>query len=362
MPGNSYAVQMRLEVVPASTISGQRNHDLRLGLQPGYVQTTRTVLNTVLVACASGPDLREECERRRAKRDTRRAMKRNAGVGVRGIITFGRDAQGLFQRLDTQVQHQAYREVAEAAARRLGTTLAGLVVHADETAPHAHFQLVGYALDGTPVSAIAKRGPLRELQTIAANIMGRYAPGIERGFSREKRLAEGGSYADLVHRTVQELHVELPLKRDAARAELAAKEAAIARLAARIAEMEAEVAALEAGLQGAKAKAATNERRAAKALAKAGVDEAKADQALKNAVIYERRAEAARQEAERQAGEARRDRDAARQEARTAKVAAAAAQARTAAAEAREEAVRGREAIVGEREAAAALAAQDGRA
>ena len=282
MAGNAYAVQLRIEIVPSLTAAGQRKHDLRLGAQPGYVTTTLSVTNRVVLVPLSAPELRRECERRRANRVTRRAMKANAGIGVRGIITFGHKAQPIFERLPSEAQDQAYREVAEAAASRLGTTLSGLVVHRDESAPHAHFQLVGYCLDGTPVSTVAKRGPLRDCQTLAAEIMGRHAPGIERGFSKADRLRGGDSPAEVVHWSVAELHDRLPEE--------------IATLRARIEELQGQLAASEE-------KAATNERRAEAARRKAEGDEARAGKASKNAAIYERRLEAARAEGDRLRGE-----------------------------------------------------------
>ena len=287
MAGNAYAVQLRLEITPSLTAAGQRKHDLRLGAQPGYVATTLSVTNRVVMVPMTGPELRHECEQRRATRKTQRAMKSNAGVGVRGIITFGHKAQPIFERLPAEAQDQAYREVAEAAASRLGTTLTGLVVHCDESAPHAHFQLVGYCLDGTPVSQVAKRGPLRDCQTLAAEIMGRHAPGIERGFSKADRLRGGDSPADVVHRSVAELHDRLPEE---------------------IVTLRAQVAGLENERASAEEKARRNEALARKAEAKAGeaqaADAERARKAARTLEAYERRGAAAHAEAERLEGEA----------------------------------------------------------
>ena len=248
MPGNAYAVQLRIEITAGPAAAGQRKHDLRLGAQPGYVATTLSVTNRVVLVPLTAPELRRECERRRASRKTRRAMKSNAGVGVRGIVTFGHKAQPIFERLSAEAQDRAYREVAETAASRLGTTLTGLVVHCDESAPHAHFQLVGYCLDGTPVSTIAKRQTLRDVQTLAAEIMGRHAPGIERGFSKADRLRGSDSPADVAHRSVKELHADLPDE--------------IAALAARIKALRSQLAALEEKARAEEERAAVARREA----------------------------------------------------------------------------------------------------
>ena len=286
LASNPRAAQVRIEAASASRAGGQRAHDLRLGPQPSYVDANRTPLNHVLVQPWTGAELRRESEQRRAQRPTKRAMKSNAGVGVRGIITFGYEAQTLFEQLSPDEQDAAYRELAEATARRLSTTLTGLVVHADESAPHAHFQLVGYGLDGTPISTIAKRGSLRELQDLTAEVMSRHCPGIERGHSKIDRLNGGAKPADVVNWSVAELHDRLPTQ---------------------IADLRERIGGLEDALAAAEDKARKNEALAQKAIAKARAaetaDDERAHKAQRNIEAYERRAAAAREEAQALRGE-----------------------------------------------------------
>lgn len=266
--GNPWAAQFRIQTKTAKSIGGQRAHDMRIGPQPDYVDRSRTYLNRVLIAPYTATQLRKICERRRALRHTSRAMKSNSSVGVVGIITFGHKAQKIFNKLNPDQQDAAYLETVEAIAKRLNTTVSGLVTHADESAPHAHFQLPAYDLSGHPVSATAKREVLRELQTITADVMGRHAPGLERGHSKLNRLKAGASPAEVVNRSVAQLHDELPM-------EIQEKEALLADLSAKIKK---------------------NERLAAAALEKAAMNDTKADKALRNAALYESRAEKARQE------------------------------------------------------------------
>lgn len=278
MAGNASAVQVRIEAAGL----GQRAHDLRIGPQPGYVVSGSSGLNRILIEPLKRTELRTLCLERRARRPSQKAMRSNATVDVAGIITFGKQAQVLFEALDADAQDTAYREVAEAMALRLDTSLSGLVVHRDETAPHAHFQLPGVTHQGYPVSGVAKIGALRDLQTIAAQVMARHAPGIERGTSKALRLAAGEDYADVVHRLVSELHADLP-------AEAAAKEA---RAVARIAELQAQIAEGET-------KVRVNEERTEKARLKAKGEGEKARKAAKNVETYERRANAAKAELKR---------------------------------------------------------------
>ena len=275
MAGNANAVQVRIALANTGNAGGQYAHDLRIGPQPGYVDRERTPLNRILYDPLRGGELRGICVERRTQRETRRAMRRDAAVAVNGIITFGHAAQAIFEALEPDRQDMAYAAVAEAVARRLGTTVAGLVVHADESAPHAHFQLPAVTRDGLPVSKVAKIAALRDLQTIAAEVMARHAPGIERGTPKALRLAAGEDYADVVNRSVKELHADLP----------------------------AEIAALETRAEAAREKAEKNERLAETARTKAAEDDARASKAVQRAEAYERRAEAARAELERLSAE-----------------------------------------------------------
>lgn len=287
--GNPRAAQTRIKGKSAGGIGGQRAHDLRLGPQPIYVDAARSHLNRVLIAPPTGTQLRKICEERRALRSTTRAMKSNVAVGVVGILTFGHEAQSIFEKLSPDQQDAAYLETAEAIAKRLNTTLAGLVVHADESAPHAHYVLPAFDLSGHPISETAKRTALRDLQTITAEIMGRHAPGIERGRSKLDRLKAGATPAEVVNRSVAQLHDELPFEISQLEAEIAAKKEQSATLDVDIAARQGRLAKLADKIE-------RIERLAAAAAEKAAANEAKADKALRNAALYEGRAEKARRQ------------------------------------------------------------------
>lgn len=137
-------------------------------------------------------------------------MKSNASIGVTGIITFGHEAQQVFQALSNEQQDEAFRAVALAIADRLNTSLTGLVVHVDESAPHAHFQLPAYDYSGFPISSLLKRADCRELQTLTANTMAHYAPSIERGRPKHERIHAGAKPHEVINRSVAQLHETLP--------------------------------------------------------------------------------------------------------------------------------------------------------
>lgn len=258
---------------------------MRLGPQPEYVDPARTHLNRVLIAPLTNQKLKGEWEALKDLVGKKGKIRSNQNLSYAGIITFGTEAQKIFESLDVAKQDAALQEVAQKIAARFETDLTGLVYHGDESAPHAHFQLRGIADDGTPLSQIVKRAALRDIQDIAAEVMGRHAPGIERGRAKAKRLKDGEDYAATVNRSVKQLHDDLP-------AEIAAKENELADLEEKIAEAEAE-------RDSAEERRATNEQRAEKARAKAKADESRAEKALKNAETYEKRADDAQGAAQR---------------------------------------------------------------
>lgn len=151
-----------------------------------------------------------------------RKMKLNAAVVTAGIITFGHNAQDVFNALPEELQDRAFSELAHEIATFLNTTLEALVVHLDETAIHAHFTLRAFNDDGEPISNATRLGDMSALQDLAAEVMQRFAPEIERGAKKKTRLAAGANYADTLHRTVKQLHEDLPQEKADIEAEIEA--------------------------------------------------------------------------------------------------------------------------------------------
>lgn len=250
--------------------AGQANHDLRIGPQPQYVDLEKSHLNRLLIAYRDKHWLREEWLRIRAAHGKTGKLRKDQNLDYAGIITFGHDAQPIFSALTIEAQDAAYRELALAIAEKLNTVVTGLVVHCDESAPHAHFKFLGIDRDGRPLSYKLKAGMLAQIQNLTAEVMGCHAPGITRGKKKLDRIKDGDDPAKIWHRSVAELQYDMPR-------EHAEKRAALDELGKKI---------------------ALNEERAAKARAKAEASEADAERALKRAETYERRAEKARQELE----------------------------------------------------------------
>lgn len=237
---------MRVEARKAGAYSGQRKHDLRIGPQPAYVDAEQSGLNMIIIEPPQPLALRKICNERRGNRETQRAMRSDAAVAFIGIIGFGKEAQTMFRKLTPEQQKAAYLETGRAIAEKMGTTLEGLVSHGDETAPHAHFTCPAYDMNGLPLTSTVKRGMLRDIQTLTAEVMGRHCAGIERGKSRYTRLEAGADYAETVHKSVKELHETLPADIEAKQAELDGLISDVAKAQALYDEMQGRVEKLTA--------------------------------------------------------------------------------------------------------------------
>jgi hypothetical protein len=265
---NPRAAMVRVEIRDAQGYANQRRHDLRIGAQPAYVNPDPPEPNRIFIQPLTTAEIKALAKERRAQREMVRAMKINAGVAVVGIIGFGIEAQKMFEALDAVTQEKALRAAVARVAADLRTTVTGLVFHLDETAKHAHFSLCGYDVTGQPLSTWMGRGVLRELQTALHEELRAFMPDLERGRSRKARAEAGAAPHELVHRSVDELHIDLPFEIEVKRKELA-------ELAEKI---------------------RTNEARAEKARIKAEAEGERAAKALRNAEVYEKRAQGAKDE------------------------------------------------------------------
>ena len=221
---NPNAVSVRVEPKAMGKAKSQRRHDFRIGKQPSYVDANRTELNRQLIQLRPLLDIQRENAALRKRAGRTRKMKSNAAVTTAGIITFGHAAQDVFNQLTDKVQDRAFTELAHEIAAFLNTSLEALVVHLDETAIHAHFMMRAYNDDGDPLSDATKLSDVSKIQDLAAEVMQRYAPQIERGHKKKDRLKAGADYRDTLHRSVKQLHDDLPQEKAALEAEIAAKE------------------------------------------------------------------------------------------------------------------------------------------
>lgn len=235
---NPHAASVRLRTMRMSKAKAQRSHDYRRGKIPDYVAQDRMHLNRTLVELRPLPQIHAENAQLREVAGRKRKIKSNAAVVVAGVITFGHLAADAFNSLTPEQQNKAIRQLAEAIAKKLNTRLESLVIHLDETTIHAHFMLRGYNDAGVAVSDTVKLSTASQIQDLAHQVLSGFCPSIERGQRKRDRLDAGADYADTLHRSVRQLHQDLP-------AEIAIRQAEVAALAAKDAELKASTAKTE---------------------------------------------------------------------------------------------------------------------
>ncbi len=205
------AVSVRLERTKRGKIKGQLKHDIRKGRIPSYVDKKKTSENSIIILPKSEKELLELTEQVRANR--KRKLRSDAILSWSGIITFGTEAQEIIENLTKKEQDELFKQIALKITEFLNTELTGLVVHRDETAIHAHFQIMNFNRDGEALSNIVKPKTLSEIQDIAGKVTENY--GISRGKRKWERIEEwkkkqNEPFPNIVHRSVRRLHQELP--------------------------------------------------------------------------------------------------------------------------------------------------------
>lgn len=254
------AISFRFEHRDGSRLRARYRHDQRNGPQPGYVDGDRTPDNSTIIPYQPIPELRAMCQERRSTRATKRAMKSNAAIGSTFIITFGKGLQSHVDALSVADQDQLYSAVADAVGKRLGEDVAGLIAHRDETASHAHGVLPAVAKDGRPFSKVINRSVASEIQQIAEDAARPFLPMIEGRKTKAQRIADGEDPSRIYHRTVRQLHDDLPKELAAAQERVAAKEQDLAALAEAEVEAQARVDEMQARVDKLTAKAELDNR------------------------------------------------------------------------------------------------------
>jgi hypothetical protein len=229
---NPRAASVRLKTLTMSRAKSQRSHAYRKGVIPGYVDQNRMSLNRTLVKLRPLTRIQAENVRLRETAGRKRKIKSNAAVVLMGVITFGHLAAEEFDRLTPEQQDQAFYKLAEKIAAKLKTTVESLAIHLDETTIHAHFMLRGYDDEGKAVSDAIRLRTTAEVQDMAHVVMSGFCSSIERGQRKRDRLEAGANFADTLHRSVRQLHQDLP-------AEIAAKQDQLGALSQQEAELQA---------------------------------------------------------------------------------------------------------------------------
>jgi len=213
-------INFRIQRTNDASAAGQKAHDERIGNQPKYVDSSKTHMNSTMLTMYPIEKIREECDRRRMDNGAKRRMRSDAVSVWTGLLSFGKEAQKVFNALPHEKQNELYRKSIEGVADYFKTTVEALSAHRDESADHAHFMYAGVCLDGQPLSNKLNKEIYSEIQDIAASPFNEI--GITRGEKKTekiKRMQSDGATkqqidAATVHRNVHQLHEDLPIEID----------------------------------------------------------------------------------------------------------------------------------------------------
>lgn len=206
------------KVLDRAAVMGSRMHDMRLGKQPSYVDGSRSDQNTTL-ALVDGYDKQgsawsrffgkeeQELASRRKQQSKTQKMWRAA------ILTFSKEAQALLTRAPDAEALAVFRDFS----RRHNVRLLWAVGHHDESAVHFHAMFEN--VTGTGYALRLGVADLSAEQDIAAWHFRDL--GINRGKSKRARIADGEDPSAFIHRSVRELHDDLPRELAEARQTLA---------------------------------------------------------------------------------------------------------------------------------------------
>lgn len=218
--GEASTLSFRTNAINRAELLGQRRHDLRIGMQPGYVDAERSKNNVTLYAeVGYGPDhikqkLTRVVDKDEASLDDRRLSKTRARRLWRSaLLTFSHGAQ---RELGNYFPDEHALEVMKNFAARHDIRLLTVVGHRDESAVHYHALFENIATTGRALIFDASELSLE--QDHAASHF--ESLGIARGVHKYARVKDGESPSKTINRSVRQLHNDLPLEIKAKQIEL----------------------------------------------------------------------------------------------------------------------------------------------
>lgn len=237
----SLTVSVRIKPIPAKAGAGQARHDLRSGRVPGYVDHDKSTDNSLVIAPPDPSAVFDEIASGR-KAARQQSLRQDARVVIAGVVTWGTEAQERINALSVPDQDALYRRICDRISRETGRDLIGLVVHRDESSPHCHFMLRGYQRteSGQEIAPRFQPKDLQKLQDAAGQEVADL--GISRGKSIGERIADGDDYSKTLHRSVKELHRDIPDELQKARHDLALAEEKAVKARELLAKTEAKIA------------------------------------------------------------------------------------------------------------------------
>jgi hypothetical protein len=199
-------VSVRVQGVKGVKAGGQVSHDSRKGQVPGYVDKERSSQNQLLIGSFDSLKVKGQEQVQRYRELSHKEMRKDANLFIAGVITFDREAK---MQVDSSPPDAQAKRFVESFCKKYKTEPVYLVRHSDESTVHYHFMTENIDKEGKAVTNKLDRGALKSLQDDAGQVFS--AVGLTRGTPKVDRIKNGEPTSAYIHRSVKELHEDLPL-------------------------------------------------------------------------------------------------------------------------------------------------------
>lgn len=201
-------ISCRMEPKKFGNYKGRKGHDMRQkGRVPGYVDSAKVDHNSVIIATPSSVQALEMMNDAKDAAGARQKFNKDKNTLLYdGLLSFSYAARSIVHNLSREEQDRRALQSVQSVCDLHGGRLIGLTIHRDETTIHVHFQMLAVGKDGRLLRI--SREECSRRQDVAAQAWADL--GITRGKEKALRIAEGESYAQTIHRSVRELHEDLP--------------------------------------------------------------------------------------------------------------------------------------------------------
>lgn len=218
-----------VHLIPRKASKGawQLAHDFRTQV-PDYVDSEKIKENRVLLGEDVTPQSIKDSifeQSLRIRKATKKSPRKDANFFLSVVISFSAEARDFVNQNPPESLDALAVKYAEDFAARFDVKLLYVVVHVDESTRHYQFLTENINGNGNSLNNQLGKKDLSALQDKAGEIFAEVA--LSRGIKKKERLANGEDYAKTVHRSVKQLHEDLPREisfmenqRDQARAEL----------------------------------------------------------------------------------------------------------------------------------------------
>jgi len=214
------AVSIRIAWEKSTSSSGAISHAFRIKT-PDYVDAERTHENVIVVGSETplqSSSIRADIETYSLEHAGRKWQSNSATV-LDGIITYGKDANIENKILLDKAAKQTLQNIIKESGMR-SDSLLYLVRHEDEARTHYHFSCLPQLESGVSARRTFNRTFMSKIQDIAATTHSEVGLDIVRGKPKSQRIKDGEPSSATIHRSVRELHSDLPKEIDSLKNEI----------------------------------------------------------------------------------------------------------------------------------------------